>query len=401
MRLHGSLALLVGTMLASAPAAHGQEPGASMPSPPQVPAPDVSVPSVPAPDVGLPGLPSPADKAQQPFSPRLRVIVETPGHVQRGDHPALRTIITQDPGETPMRSSRVTLPTQLKPNVHAVSRTCSLARLEAHTCPRSSRIGAADVSTALVPGGLHGPVLLANTGGAPAGTSGIGLPFAVIRLQGGGLDMRLDGAQRFLPTYRLQTTFGGLPPVPVSRFALSFLGGSGGPLTASRSLCVTPPGPVDARFVAQDGRVVNVSQPVEVPACARLPRISAAYHDYVAHPNGRVTLRRGTRGPRLRSAEIRLPAPLDLVSTRRLTVRVDGREVSARRWSIRGDRLRVIAPGGSASRIEVVYHSSTLRQRHSPRWYGDRRRLVAVTRARITDVTGKVTSYRLRTRAER
>jgi len=365
-----------------------------------VPRPPRLAPALGAVTAALLAGPAALAEAQQPFDPQIRAVIDAERPVARGHHPPLRTIVTQKRGETPLRRAEILLPRQLQPEVRALPVTCAQARLERGACPARSRVGTATATTEVL-GRLRGPVYLANTGVVPAGTSGIGLPSLAIQLSDA---LRIDAEQRFLATYRLRTVLDDLPPVLVERFELAFRATSRGPLVAGRYLCARPLQPLEATFVAQDGRTVRREVPVRIPACRRHPSLRASIRGLLdAHPRGRFRIRSGPDGRRLRRVRLSLPSALTVASSAGVRVTAGGRPVPRSRWSVtRAGTVRVRLAGRGARVVRVHVRGPAVGStRFARRRFGDDATIRVLTRARVTDVRGQVTSIPLRTRARR
>ena len=129
-----------------------------------------------------------------PFGPRLRMIAGAAGATDQFDHPPLKAIVTQKPGESNISQARVILPLILRPNVpffNEPGALCSDAQAAARACPPKSLAGSARVSTPVLPFELSGPVhIVQETGNV--------LPKIYVFLRGRGLEVVLR-AQEQLP----------------------------------------------------------------------------------------------------------------------------------------------------------------------------------------------------------
>ncbi len=206
-----------------------------------------------------------ADAAR--FAPRVSARI-TDHHVAKGAHPGLEVTIRQRRGETPLRTTVVLLPRDIRPTTATLKRTCKLARVRAGRCPARSQLGTAAAVSSALPEPLRGPVVLAEPETPPEGKLGIGLPNLLIHLRAGATELQLVAQQRYGATGRLRTLMRDLPPVPVQRFTLRFFSLRDGPLVNPRALCGHRRQRLDVRLTAQDGRTVRRKPHLRVP-CGR------------------------------------------------------------------------------------------------------------------------------------
>jgi hypothetical protein len=244
---------------------------------------------------------------QLPFAPKLTAVVGAKGRTGARQMPPLTTIIEQKPGEASTKSAKVTLLTPLGPNVGALANVCPVDAYASDNCPSQSRVGTATVITPLLTTPLSGPVRIIENPGK--------LPKLAIYLSGE-LNIRLIGDIN-LGTAGTETTFAGIPDVPLSRFKLDFTGGPSGLVGTTEDLCKTGAS-LRGDFTGHNGKAVTTTVPATVKGCA--PKTGGAGK----RPTGAVTLRRlATKSPllhasarrgagakRLRTLAIQLPGPL-------------------------------------------------------------------------------------------
>jgi hypothetical protein len=199
------------------------------------------------------------------FGPRLRMIAGAPGATDQFDHPPLRAIVTQRPGESNISLARVILPLILRPNVpffNEPGALCTDAEAAARACPPKSLAGSARVSTPVLPFELSGPVhIVQETGNV--------LPKLYVFLRGRGLEVVLRARNSFLGGRRTINTFEGLPDVPQSYFELSINGGRTGILNNFEDLCTSTKSDrvLDARFLGHSGKTVDSKPELEIRGC--------------------------------------------------------------------------------------------------------------------------------------
>ena len=199
------------------------------------------------------------------FGPRLRMIAGAAGATDQFDHPPLKAIVTQRPGESNISLARVVLPLILRPTVpffNEPGALCNDEQAAARACPPKSLAGSARVSTPVLPFELSGPVhIVQETGNV--------LPKLYVFLRGHGLEVVLRARNSFLGGRRTINTFEGLPDVPQSYFELSIFGGRTGILNNFEDLCTATRSDreIDARFFGHSGKVVDSKPMLEIRGC--------------------------------------------------------------------------------------------------------------------------------------
>ncbi|MEA2466882.1 MAG: hypothetical protein QOJ57_1008, partial [Thermoleophilaceae bacterium] len=143
-----------------------------------------------------------------PFAPKLSATVGDKDNTKARSMPPLTTVIEQAPGEAATKSARVTLLAPLSPNVGALANVCSVADFDADKCPEKSVVGQATAVTPLLATPLKGPVRIVENPG--------NLPKLVLYLNGL-INIRLVGNIQ-LAAEGTETTFAGIPDVPLTRF---------------------------------------------------------------------------------------------------------------------------------------------------------------------------------------
>ena len=289
-----------------------------------------------------------------PFGPRLTAELGAQGQNAPKGHPPLRVTIEQAPGQSAMRRTVVTLPDGVSVDLKNLGSLCSAEQLAATTCPVASRIGSVRAETPLLPDALTGGVYLtqaATKGGLP----GIALDLGLLRLQ---------GTVAFAKGNRVQTTFDGIPDVPLSRLVLDLGGGPKAALTASRDLCAAPP-VFNAEFAAQSGAATAGDAAATVDGCDELTATGELYG--VARKTPTLRLKLQSLNP-LSQVRLALPSSMKVRSSRIL--RRDGRLVVGGRrvkgakvgWS-KGAVVVTLAAGTSSRGIQVTLPRGVLQLR--------------------------------------
>jgi hypothetical protein len=89
-------------------------------------------------------------------------------------------------------------------------------------------------------------------------------------LRSKGVDLRLDGQLRPSPRGSvLQGTFDNLPDVPLSRFQLTFSGGSAGSFVIAKNPCKPTSPRVQAQLRGQDGQLLKPLVRPRIDGCRK------------------------------------------------------------------------------------------------------------------------------------
>ncbi len=197
-----------------------------------------------------------------PFAPRL--VLSLKGGTKRGGHPALKAVLTSQPGEANIAAAQVTLPHSEFLEQGHIQTICTNVQFnegEGHgeRCPAESVYGFARAETPLLDHPLEGPVLLRS--------SQHELPDLVAAL-GGQIDVVLDGHIDSAGG-RIRNTFEVVPDAPVRSFTLEMEGGDKGLLVNSTDICGHPKAHhALAYFAGQNGKLSS-SEPVLEASCKK------------------------------------------------------------------------------------------------------------------------------------
>jgi hypothetical protein len=188
-----------------------------------------------------------AECARLKFKPGLSLKLK--GGTHRGDHPALRAVVTYPKGNyANIARARVSLPHSEFLDQGHIRTVCTRVQFAADACPAASVYGRARAVTPLLAEPLEGPVYLRSSSNQ--------LPDLVADLRGQihvVLDGRIDSARG-----GIRTSFESVPDAPVSKFTLSMQGGKKGLLVNSRNICKSP-GKATALFDGQNGKIYDSS----------------------------------------------------------------------------------------------------------------------------------------------
>ncbi len=193
-----------------------------------------------------------------PFKPSFAVA--TSANTSKAIGASLQVKLTQAAHEANIRSVLVQLPKQLPSRLTTLQKSCPEATYAANpsSCPASSRVGSATVTTPVLPGHLTGPAYLVSHGGAA-------FPDLDLLLEGSGVRVILVGntAIRHGVT---TSTFASIPDVPVSSFVLSLPTGPNSALASNGAFCnqtlVMP-----TTITAQSGKQIKQNTNIAVAGC--------------------------------------------------------------------------------------------------------------------------------------
>jgi hypothetical protein len=194
------------------------------------------------------------------FAPRLRLSVGSRNHTRRGNSTPFKAVLTQKPGQSNLKSVKVSLPQTLAALLPVVNRACTLAEYQAGRCAKA-QAGSAVARTPLLKDPLRGGAFFVRHPGQ-------GLPDLMVRLRG---DIAIDlvGRVTIPGGTRLATNFDTIPDAPVSKFTLRIVAGSHGPLGVKTNLC-TRAGKLataDVTMVGQNGAKVTPHPRLHIRGC--------------------------------------------------------------------------------------------------------------------------------------
>ena len=275
-----------------------------------------------------------------PYAPGFRAILGERGLTGRRTNPPLTTIVSQGAGEANTRKVAVTLPKDIAVSLDRLGRACADAVFQQGGCAPTAEIGTATAVTSLLTTPLAGPVTFVTGTGT--------LPDLVLSLKGP-LALTLRGANAFTPGGQ-QTTFDGLPDVPLSKFELAFKGGDPGLLTLTRDACTGKAPRLSATFTSQSGVEKTVNVAAKVEGCQ--PRAA------LRRAKGSALLRVDAGSARVR--RVRVTLPKGTRTGRRF--RVTGSGARGAKARLRGRVIEVTVPGGGARSVSLALSLRGLRR---------------------------------------
>ena len=197
------------------------------------------------------------------FAPRLAA--KMPAKASRTGNGAGMSIEIVEPATSnaTIRSVTIQLPRYLRPRLTTIQHAC-LVTTETSSlsgCPAQSIVGHATVDTSILPMQLSGVVYLVAHGGSAR-------PSLVLLLEGGGIDVHLEGESRISRTGVIKTVFADLPPVPITSFEIALPGGPFSILGAVNDPCrqslILP-----YELVDQSGAAISRTTDIAVTGCPK------------------------------------------------------------------------------------------------------------------------------------
>ncbi|MGN6189047.1 MAG: hypothetical protein ACTHOE_09120 [Conexibacter sp.] len=162
------------------------------------------------------------------FAPKLSLFVGAAGHNGVRSSTPFRTVLTQKPGQSNLRSVKVVLPQTLSALLNVVNRACTLTEYKNDDCDKA-KAGSAVAKTPLLKNPLKGGVFFVRHPGRP-------LPDLMVALRGE-IAIDLVGRVTIPGGKQLATNFDTIPDAPVTKFTLNLVAGSHGPLGVRTNLC--------------------------------------------------------------------------------------------------------------------------------------------------------------------
>jgi hypothetical protein len=211
-----------------------------------------------------------ANCASLPFAPQLNLRLK--GSAKRAGTPALRAVLSANPGDANLAGASVALPrSEILDQAH-IRTICTRVQFaegagNGANCPPGSVYGQATVITPLLDQPLEGPVILRSTG-TEAGAHI--LPDLVMALHG---QVDFDASARIDSINGgIRSTFESIPDVPVSKVVLEMQGGAKGLLENSRNLCQGKTPKASAKYSGQNGTPYDVMVALRSSACQKAAR---------------------------------------------------------------------------------------------------------------------------------
>lgn len=197
-----------------------------------------------------------ANCASLDFKPKFSFSLA--GGTRRGDHPALKAVVTPRAGDANFASAVVTLPHSAFLEQAHIRTVCTRVQFAAGQCPKGSIYGRARAVTPLLDEPLEGPVYLRS--------SSHPLPDLVVSLHGV-VDINLVGRIDSVNA-RIRSSFESIPDAPVTKFALEMQGGKKGLVVNSRNLC-SHKSHASAEVVGQNGKLTELKPLVRATNCGK------------------------------------------------------------------------------------------------------------------------------------
>jgi len=194
--------------------------------------------------------------ASLPLEPELDMTLDGKGETRDGDHPALKAVLRQTPGQTNLRNADVTLPLSLALDPDNAQALCKPEQAAARACPPGSIVGSATAVTPVLTRPLTGPVYFVE-GIRRTRTGAIRrtLPKLWIPLRG---EVELDlNASTDVVDDKLVTSFAQIPDAPISSFELNIAGGKNGVIVVSNADVCAGNQQATGDYTGQSGKVLK------------------------------------------------------------------------------------------------------------------------------------------------
>jgi hypothetical protein len=234
--------------------------------------------------------------ASAAYAPKLQITLDP---ATASKPPAITSVVTQQSGETPSKTVKVSFPVGFGPQLGAKVDSCQPADEDNGSCPPSTQLGTAhaDATVLAVPAAFDGTVNL-------AGVQGPKFRLVVFLHNATFGDQKIVGTAALRPDGGYDTTFDNLPDILVTSFRLALAGGERA-LLQNPSKCGTYV--FHAAFTSQQGEQAAADFPVDISGCAapkpkqltlgaiRLARDGSVRFTLTAPAKGTVTVKRAGR----------------------------------------------------------------------------------------------------------
>jgi hypothetical protein len=201
-----------------------------------------------------------ANCASLGFKPSLKLSLK--GGTKRGDHPALKAVVTPRFKDANFQKAVVTLPRSAFLDQAHIRTICTRVQFAAHACPPGAVYGSAKATTPILDEPVEGPVYLRS--------SNHNLPDLVMALKGppeAPVDVEIVGR---IDSHKggIRGSFETIPDLPVSNFVLNMQGGKKGLIVNSRNLCAHK-SRANAKLTGQNNARYDFSPLLRAQGCSR------------------------------------------------------------------------------------------------------------------------------------
>ena len=198
--------------------------------------------------------------AALPFKPSLSA--STGAKSSKANGASLEVKVTQGAHQANIRQVILSLPRALPSRLTTLQKACPVAQFEdgepPGTCPSTSRVGGATVSTPVLAGRLAGPAYLVSHGGGA-------FPDLDLVIRGDGVEVVLVGHTQ-IASGTTTSKFETLPDVPVTSVAVDLTTGPRSLLGANGVLCKEPL-KAPTTIIAQSGAKITRKTTIIVSGC--------------------------------------------------------------------------------------------------------------------------------------
>ena len=201
--------------------------------------------------------------AALPLAPKLSLTVGSRKHTRAGVSTPVTATVTKTPGNSNLRTVRVTLPAALNALLPVVNRACKLTDFDAGKCSSKGRVGSVSLITPLLRDPLKGSAYFVKN---PARV----LPDLMFALRGQ-VDLDVTAKVSIPGGTRLATTFDTVPDAPITKLTLRIPSGQNDPVGIATNLC-SAKGRASTAAIAyrgQNGALVKVNQRMHINGCPK------------------------------------------------------------------------------------------------------------------------------------
>lgn len=180
-----------------------------------------------------------------PFAPTVLANAEAPA--SRANGVGLDLKITYPKGvQAGTQAVTMELPRQVRARLTTIQQTCRGEKFTINPalCPPGANVGSGTVRSTILPAPLTGPIYMVKGAGL--------LPHLVMRLQGDGLTVQLDGTIQISKEGITSAVFEGIPDVPLSVLNIALPRGPHSALGSNSNICARKP-TIDYVFTSYSG----------------------------------------------------------------------------------------------------------------------------------------------------
>ncbi len=298
-------------------------------------------------------------------------------------------------GASALRQTFVTLPKGIGVDLAQIPRGCAVDEFVAGGCPATAIIGKVKGALSITDEPLSGDLYLLKA--RPGKTlPGLGLAFT------GRFAGRVTGENAIdTKTGQLITQFAALPDLPLTDFQIDIVGGTGGPVIATKALCDAATVDFKATFVAHSGPTREQTSKTQcgVPLGAKLPKIQARLGGVRKGKPTLVLTATAPTGMKMKQLDFVMPKGYTLSSSRAksrksvvLKSLTSKGKISSKRTG--ASKLRVALPSKGTTKVRLLTRTGTMTIKKSS-IRKSKKKVVVQLKVTYTDKTTAIVPVRL------